>query len=500
MRTLYLRATILIFATLGIVSSAYSQNLETFEKNVTEFTLDNGFTFIIVKRSAAPVVSFVTYVNAGSVNEPYGKSGIAHVFEHMAFKGTHDIGTKDWAQEKPVLASEDSAYQSWFRYSSIENPDSTLLKQKWMAFKKYEGDAQQYVKNNEFAQIVDVNGGVQMNAQTGADQTVYFYSLPENKAELWFSLESDRFKNPVFREFYKEKNVIMEERRMRTDTSPIGRLIEEFLSVAYTASHYGVPTIGWPSDILSTTMADTYKFFNDYYVPSNITFAIVGDVDPVKMKMMAEEYFGTFPKHSHAPLMTTKEPSQRGERRFVMTEKAQPWYLAGYHTVASDNPDAKPLEMLATILSSGRTSILYKKMVEEDQIALNVGAFNGFPGDKYSSLFITYVIPNRGVSMNKIEQVLDKEIQKVKDGNITQEELDRARTNARANLVRSMASNLGLAQELAQIQAQTGSWKNLFKDLDRLNQVTIQDVQRVARKYMVTSNRTVGILQTAVSR
>lgn len=500
MRTHFLRIIIAISISLGAVTSVFSQNLASFKKRVTEFTLDNGFTFIVVQRDAAPVVSFVTYVNAGSANEPFGKSGIAHVFEHMAFKGTHDIGTKNWNKEKPVLASEDSAYQAWFRYTSTENPDSTLIKQKWMTFKKYEADAQQYVKNNEFAQVVDVNGGVQMNAQTGADQTVYFYSLPQNKAELWFSLESDRFRNPVFREFYKEKDVIMEERRMRTDSSPIGRLIEEFLSVAYTASHYGVPTIGWPSDIRSTTMADTYKFFHDYYVPSNITFAIVGDVDPIKMKKMAEEYFGSFPKHAHAPLMTTKEPAQRGERRFVMTEKAQPWYLAGYHTVSADNPDAKPLEMLATILSSGRTSILYKKMVEQDQIALNVGAFNGFPGDKYASLFITYVIPNRGVSMEKIEQVLDEEIQKVKNGSITQEELDRARTNARANLVRSMASNLGLAQELAQAQAQTGNWQNLFKDLDRLNKVTLQDVQRVANKYLIVRNRTVGILKTSAGR
>ena len=477
------------------VTTLSAQDLASFEKKVTTFTLDNGLRFIIIKRDVAPVASFVSFVNAGSANEPIGKSGEAHVLEHMAFKGTPTIGTTDWAKEKPLLSEEDQAYEQWFRATLDPRPDSAKIKQYWARFKELEADAKKYVKNNEFSQIIDRNGGTNMNASTASDQTMFYYSLPENRAELWFSTESDRFMHPVFREFYKEKDVIMEERRMRTDSRPLGRLIEQFLSVAYTASPYGTPTIGWPSDIKSTTIADVKAFYNKYYVPTNIVMAIAGDVDPAQMKKWAEEYFGRMPKKPEAPLMTVREPKQYGERRFVIHENSQPWYLAGYHTVSAENPDAKPLELLASILSDGRTSRLYKKMVEDKQVALNVGAFNGFPGDKYQSMFLTYVVPNQGVPVDTVESIMDSEIEKIKEHGVTQEELNRAITNARASLVRSLNSNMGMAVALAQAEAQRGDWRTVFTDLDALEKVTSADIQRVAKKYLVISNRTVGIIE-----
>jgi len=499
MKKKYLSLLLIIFFTWGSFLTSNAQDLSSFQKKVTEFKLDNGFTFVIVKRDVAPVASFVTYVNTGSANDPFGKSGIAHVLEHMAFKGTPDIGTNNWKKEKPLLTAEDSAYKSWYSYSTQIDPDTTVLNNKWKTFKKVEKDAEQYVDNNQFSKVIQRNGGVNLNAQTAEDQTMFFYSLPENKAELWFSLESDRFRHPVFREFYKEKQVILEERRMRVDSSPIGKLLENFLTVAFSASHYGIPAIGWPSDIKSTTIADTYRFFHTYYVPSNITFAIVGDVDPALMKKYAQEYFGRFPKEPKAPVMHTKEPKQNGERRFVLKENSQPWYLAGYHTVSLKNPDEIPLQLLGSILSGGRTSRLYKRLVEKDQIALQVGAFNGLPGDKYSSLFITYVLPNKGVPMNKIEKVMDDEIQKVKNGDITEKELERAKTNARADVIRNLSSNLGLAMAVAQNQAQEGSWKTLFTDLNKIDKVTLGDLKRVANTYLVKTNRTVGLIESNAS-
>lgn len=485
---------ILLLMTAGF--SAEAQSLNEFEEKVTEFTLDNGLKFIVIERPVAPVASFVTYVDVGGADEPMGHTGIAHIFEHMAFKGTHYIGTNNWDKEKEALEKLDQTYQQWLTEKYSAAPDSAKMEQLWKQFTDLQEEAGQYVVNNEFSQIIERNGGTGLNAGTGADQTVYFYSLPENRMELWFSLESDRFKNPVFREFYKEKEVVREERRMRTESQPLGRLVEEFLAVAYTAHPYGRPVVGWNSDITATTMEDAREFYNTYYVPSNITIAIAGDVDPKEVRKMAETYFGGLKAGPEPPPVYTKEPEQRGERRFTIQGQSQPFLLMGYHTVAQDHPDAKALQLLGSIISSGRTSRLYKRMVEEEQLALAVQAFNGFPGTKYQSMFLTFAVPNRGLGVDTLETVIHEEIEKVKDGAITQQELDRARTNARASLVRSLDSNSGLAQSFAATEAQQGDWRKVFTDLDKLNEVTLEDLQRVANTYFTKDNLTVGAIVT----
>ncbi|WP_142713623.1 M16 family metallopeptidase [Fodinibius sediminis] len=475
---------------------AQAQSLEEFEKNVTEFTLDNGLTFIIIERPVAPVVSFATYVNVGGANEPVGHTGMAHIFEHMAFKGTRDIGTTNWKKEQQVLAELDATYQKWLQESYQPVPDSARMDTLWSHFEALQEQAGQYVVNNEFSQIIDRNGGTGMNASTSADRTNYFYSLPENRIELWFSLESDRFKNPVFREFYKEKEVVREERRMRTESQPFGRLLEEFLAVAYTAHPYGRPVVGWHSDITATTMEDARRFYNTYYVPNNITIAIAGDVDPGQARTLAETYFGDLPAAEEPPPVYTREPEQRGERRFTIQGQSQPFLLMGYHTVAQDHPDAKALQLLGSVLSGGRTSRLYKRMVDEEKQALAVQALNGYPGEKYESMFLTFAVPNQGVGVDTLEATILEEIEKVKEGALTQEELDRVRTNARAGLIRSLDSNSGLAQALASAESQQGDWRKVFTDLEELREVTLADLQRVARKYLTKENRTVGTIVT----
>ncbi len=471
-----------------------AQSLDEFEEKVTEFTLDNGLTFIIIERPVAPVVSFATYVNVGGANEPVGHTGMAHIFEHMAFKGTHTVGTSNWQEEKKALKELDNTYQKWLAEKYSTQPDSAKMDTLWSQFEGLQEEAGEYVVNNEFSEIIDRNGGTGMNATTSQDRTNYFYSLPENRLELWFSLESDRFKNPVFREFYKEKEVVREERRMRSESQPIGRLIEEFAAVAYTAHPYGRPTVGWHSDITATTMEDAREFYNTYYVPNNITFAIAGDVDPQQAKQLAEEYFGDMKEGPEPPPVYTKEPEQRGERRFTIQGQSQPFFIMGYHTVAQDHPDSKALQLLGSILSGGRTSILYKRMVEEEQTALQVSAFNGYPGQKYETLFATLAIPNQGVGVDTMETSILEEIEKIKNGEISQEALDRARTNARANLIRSLDSNSGLASSLASAENLRGDWRKVFTDIEKLNEVTVDDIQRVANEYLTKDNRTVGAI------
>ncbi len=470
-----------------------AQSLDEFEEKVTEFTLDNGLTFIIIERPVAPVVSFATYVNVGGANEPVGHTGMAHIFEHMAFKGTHTVGTSNWQEEKKVLKELDNTYQKWLAEKYSTQPDSAKMDTLWSQFEGLQEEAGEYVVNNEFSEIIDRNGGTGMNATTSQDRTNYFYSLPENRLELWFSLESDRFKNPVLREFYKEKEVVREERRSN-ESQPIGRLVEEFLSVAYTAHPYGRPTLGWPSNITATTMEDAREFYNTYYVPSNITIAIAGDVQPNEAKELAKQYFGDLKEGPEPPPVYTKEPEQRGERRFTIQGQSQPFFLMGYHTVAQDHPDSKALQLLGSVLSGGRTSILYKRMVEEEQTALQVSAFNGFPGQKYETLFATLAIPNQNFGVDTMETSILAEIEKIKNDGVSQEALDRARTNARANLIRSLDSNSGLASSLASAENLRGDWRKVFTDIEELNKVTVDDIQRVANKYLTKDNRTVGAI------
>jgi predicted Zn-dependent peptidase len=488
-----LLCTGLLFTVLVLtVPVTQAQNLQAFEEKVTEFTLDNGLHFIIIERPVAPVASFVTFVNVGSVNEPVNNTGIAHIFEHMVFKGSHRIGTSNFEAEQAAIVKMDDAYIAWLEEKYKPNPNEELMAEHWAEFERWQEEANQYVNSEEFTQIIETEGGSGLNAFTSADATGYFYSLPQNKAELWFFLEAERFKYPVFREFYVEKDVIMEERRMRTDSNPQGRLIEEFLSVAFSAHPYRNPVIGWPSDITATTIRDTQRFYEDYYAPSNFTIGIAGDVDPAEMRRLADKYFGDLPAGELSPEVKTIEPPQRGERRFVIEDQSQPIMVSGYKIVSQVHEDWPALQLLGNILSSGRTSRMYRRLVQDEQLALAVQAAAGFPGTKYPSLFITFAVPNQGVSLDEIEVAIDEEIQKAKDGDITQAELDRAITNARAGLVRSLNSNMGLAMGLAQTHAQQGDWRKAFTALDNLQAVTLDDLQRVANKYLVKEQRTVG--------
>lgn len=490
-------AALLALTTAFAPAPLAAQDLDAFEEKVTEFTLDNGLHFIIIERDVAPVASFLTYVKVGGVDEPVGNTGIAHIFEHMAFKGTDVIGTTDWQAEREAIDRMDRAYNAWFAASVDPAADSAAVRALRETFEQAQEEAGAFVVNNEFSQIVDRSGGVGMNAFTSSDETAYFYSLPQNKAELWFNLESARFRTPVFREFYIEKDVVMEERRMRTDSNPVGRLVERFLKEAYTVHPYGNPVVGWAEDIQSTTIEDARAFYRTYYVPSNMTIAIAGDVDPDEMRRLAELYFGDMPAGEPVPEPGKPEPPQSEERRFIMSEPSQPIWLAGYHTVSSTHPDYPALTLLGDIISSGRTSRLYRELVEETRMALAVQALNGFPGTRYPSMFMTLAVPNQGVDVLEIEQAIDRQIEQVKQGAITREELERAITNRRANIVRGLNSNSGLALNAATAHALEGDWRTLFTQLEDFSNVTLDDLVRVAETYLRVENRTVGIIENA---
>lgn len=461
-------------------------------KEVTEFRLDNGMKFIVLERHQAPVVSFLTYADVGGADEPDGKTGVAHFLEHLAFKGTTRIGTTDYTAEKPLLDQLDQlATQIQAASQTGQKAEEKKLREE---FAKVEAQASRLVKQNEMGRIVEQSGGVGLNANTSSDATRYFYSFPSNKLELWMSLESERFLDPVFREFYKEKDVILEERRLRTDNSPIGQMVEVFLDTAYKVHPYRRPVIGYDKDIRGLTRQDVEQFFETHYAPNNLTIAIVGDVNPTEVKRLAQVYFGRFQAKPAPPEVVAVEPAQTGTRSVTLRLKTQPWYLEGYHRPALNHPDNAVYEMITSILSDGRTSRLYKSLVEKQRVALTAQGSNGFPGNKFPNLMLFYAMTAPGHSVDQVAKALRNEIERLKTEPVTDVELDRVKTQARAELLRSLDSNMGMAQLLLEYEAKTGTWRNLFEEINRIASVNKADIQRVAKATFTPQNRTVGQL------
>lgn len=457
---------------------------------VTEFKLDNGMKFIVLERHKAPTVSFLTYADVGGADEPDGKTGVAHFLEHLAFKGTSRIGTTDYQTEKQLLDRLDQlADQIQVATQKGQTADAQRLQAE---FTKVEAAAAQLVKQNELGRIVEQEGGVGLNANTSTDATRYFYSFPSNKLELWMSLESERFLDPVFREFYKEKEVILEERRMRTDNSPIGQMIEAFVGTAFKVHPYHRPVIGYDRDIRNLTRQDVQTFFDTHYVPNNLTIAIVGDVNPAEVKRLANTYFGRFQAKPAPPEVMAVEPPQTETREVNLRLKSQPWYLEGYHAPAFKHPDHIIYAMMGDILSSGRTSRLYKSLVEQQQVALTAQGFTGFPGDKFDSLMLFYALTAPGHTVDEVAKSLRTEIDRLKTEPVTAAELDRVKTQAKAGLLRSLSSNSGMAQSLLEYEVKTGNWRNLFTEIQKIEAITAADIQRVAQSAFTTENRTIG--------
>lgn len=470
-----------------------AQDLKQFEKRVTEFTLPNGLHFIVLERHDAPVVSFHTYVNAGSVDDPKGKTGLAHMFEHIAFKGTDTIGTTNWPAEKAALAQIERAYDQLDLERNKVNPDAAKLKSLEAALDAAIEKADSYVVPNLYPQIIEENGGVGMNAGTGEDSTNYFYNFPANRVELWFYLESARFLHPVTREFYKERAVVREERRMRTESSPDGKLFEQMLATAISAHPYRMPTVGWASEIEGLRAGDAEAFFRQYYVPANMTIAIVGDVQPAAIKTMAARYFGRLQKRPMPPQITTIEPMQEGPRRVEVESPAQPVELLAYHRPSQKSPDDPVFDVIADILSGGRTSMIYKDLVRDKRLSLDAGASASIPGSKYPNLFFFYLVPSQGHTAAENEKELDNVINEFKNTKVDAAALARTKIKTRAGLIRQLDSNAGLAQLLATYQANFGDWRKLFTSIDDIDKVTAEDVQRVARQYLTPENRTIAL-------
>jgi predicted Zn-dependent peptidase len=493
-----LRSLRVTFVFLILAAIALGQDIASFEKRVAVKKLPNGLTVIICERPEAPVFSFFTLVDAGSSQDPMGATGMAHMFEHMAFKGTDKIGTKDYAAEKAALEKVEVAYAAYIdERDKTVGQDQSKLKELEKTWKDAVAEANKYVVPNEFGKIIEQNGGEDMNAFTNYDETAYHYSLPENRLELWAYLESERFLHPVMREFYKERDVVIEERRMRTDSSPFGRLLEQFVAEAFAAHPYHRPTVGWMSDLNHFSATDAQKFFDKYYVPSNMVVALAGDLKPDSALPILQKYFSRLPAHPDPDETTTEEPPQNAERRVVLKETSQPIYIEGYHRPDYRSKDDAVFDAITDLLSEGRTSRLYRSLVRDKKIASFSEGLTGYPGIKYPHLFAFIAVPLPGHKAEEMGDAIHAEIDRLKKEDISDDELKMIKTRSKANLIRGLADNQGLATQLATYQTRYGDWRELFRSVDRIDKVTKADIRRIANEVFVDTNRTVGVIENS---
>ncbi len=489
---LLLSIAILLFPAFSLAQS------DGLAAKVKEHTFANGLKLLMVERHSSPTVAAWVRFKVGSVNERSDERGIAHMLEHMLFKGTKTIGTKNYGAEAPLLDRiEETAEALMAEQRKRENGDQKLIKELARQLGALQSEEDQYVVPDEYAELFARNGGVGFNAFTAKDTTAYMINLPANKLELWAAIQADRMRNPVLRQFYTERNVVMEERRRSYDAEPAGKLWENFLAAAFVVHPYGQPVIGWPSDIENLSRTKAEGFLHSYYAPNNAIVAIIGDIDPSKTIALVEKYFATIPPGAPVTPVADEEPAQGGERRIEIIGDAEPELLIGFHKPTLPSADDYVFDVIEMLLANGKASRLYKRLVVEKQLAAEVSAAV-VPGSLYPNLFIVSATPRAPHTLKEVEEAIYAELARLKSEPVTERELKRIANNLEASEIHSMGSNGGLAYQLTEYEATAGTWRYFFEHRQKVAKVTADDVQRVAKKYLVQENRTVGFITKKV--
>ncbi len=484
------KACLFILLFVALIVQAADFDFSNIKKNISEFTLKNGLKFILFEDHSVPIATFITYANVGGSDEKIGIYGISHFLEHMAFKGTSTVGTKNVKAEKKIFQQMDALFEDIRREQNSISPNQVKLTEMNKKLTALSDEARKHVVPNEYDTILKQHGCVGMNAGTGADATMYFFSLPSNKLELWAHLESARFTDPVFREYYRERNVIAEERRMYMNM-PVRKMIEELPALAFKDHPYRVSVLGPMSNIQNITRSDMKRYFRENYSAKNLVIGIAGDIYPKELKKMAQKYFSRLRPGNKNDRLFTKEPPQIGEKRMKIFEDTQPWLAIGFHIPSQLHKDFNKFSVLNNIITSGRSSRLQKKLVTDKKSALALISFAGFPGNKYSSLFLALALPNSGHTTDELEKEIFAELEKLKTEPVTQEELTSAKTRMKVQVIRGMNSRMGLIMQLLSSEVLQGSWQKVFEELAEIEKVAAADIQELAKKYFTEENRTV---------
>lgn len=482
---------LILFAAL---SFAYADELNI---PVKEYTLDNGLKVLIVERHDAPVFSAKILFKVGGVDDPVGLTGVAHMLEHMMFKGTKIIGTTDYKAEVPIMKKIEKLMDEIEKEKAkgIVDPariNAAKINDLENQIKSLEIKQEKYVLSKELALIYAKNGGVGLNAGTSFNATAYEIALPSNRLELWAYLESDRIKDPVFRMFFAERNTVREERRLRFEDnmSDLG-MIGNLFSTMYQATPYRNFVIGWPADIENFKPQDIMEVFKRNYSPQNAVIAIVGDVKPEETMKIIKKYFGGLKNYGNVRTVFTEEVPQKGQRRAEIKFNANPKILIGFHGPKPLEKDRFTLDLLAQVLSSGRTSRLYKQLVENKKLVSSI-YFSTEPL-KHEVAEVISAEPVEGADMRQVENEIFNELEKIKNEKISQWELEKAKNKLIAGFIRNLEDPDNLAYELASSEGIYGSWRyfDLRKEYEK---ITADDIQKAARKYLNKDNSTVVIL------
>ncbi len=472
---------------------------------VGEHTLPNGMKMLLVERHDEPTVSGAFVVHAGSANERPGITGIAHLFEHMMFKGTPTIGTKDAKRDLEIIAEQEQVRDQmrqeehkmraeWRRgdITDLQKPENQTARYRELEaqFKQLVEAQREELVKNEFDRIYTSEGASGMNAFTHYDMTAYFITVPANKLELWMWMESERLLHPVFREFYAERDVVFEERRMRTESTPLGKFEEEFNSMFWEALPYHWPIVGWASDIPAISKAEADQFYATYYAPQNITLILVGDFKPETALAEATRYFGRIPHGKvDAPDVVTLEPRQEAEKRMNAEAETNPQVDILWHTVPFGHKDSYALEVLAQLLST-RTGRLYKGLVLGREVATDT--FARQESRHWAGLFNAGGEAREGHAPTEVEQAIYDELDKLKETPVPAEELQKVKNNFAAAEYRKLSSNSAILFQLI-FNDGFGDWHEINEAGKKIQAVTAEDVQRVAKTYFTKENRAVAI-------
>ena len=472
---------------------------------VVEKRLPNGFKLLLVERHEEPRIAGGWVAHVGSANERPGITGIAHLFEHMMFKGTPTIGTTDAARDLDILVqqeqvrdemrAEEARMRQALRKGDVEDitsPESKSdhYKELEARFQKLIEAERQVLVKNEFDRVYTTAGASGMNAFTTEDMTGYFITVPANKLELWCWMESERLLHPVFREFYAERDVVFEERRMRTESTPVGKFAEQFNAMFWDAHPYHWPVIGWPSDIPAISKKQADDFYQQYYQPDNITLVLVGDFDPAAAETMVTRYFSRIPKGSSPPSeVTTLEIPSVGEKRYYAEAETNPQLDILWRTVGFGHKDSYPLDVLQLLLS-GRTGRLYKGLVLGRQVATEAAAVQD--SRKWAGAFEIEAEVREGKTPGEVEAALYEELERIKNEPIPPEELQKVKNQFAAAEYRKLSANFPIFRQVLQNEG-LGDWHEVNEAGPRLQAVTAEDVQRVAKKYLVKENRAVAV-------
>ena len=492
-------------AVCGLISLAFLPGALAQKVPVIEKTLPNGMRLLLVERHDDPTIAGGWVAHVGSANERPGITGIAHLFEHMMFKGTPTIGTKNYQQDLEIMANqekvrsemriEEAKLRQAYRRGEIDDllkPENRTerLKELDKQFNQLIAQQREVLVKNEFDRVYTTAGASGMNAFTSTDLTGYYVTVPANKLELWMWMESGRLWRPVFREFYAERDVVFEERRMRTDSTPLGKFSESFESLVWESHPYGWPTVGWPSDIPAITKAQADEFYALYYAPQNITLILVGDFHANTATQLAGKYFSRIPRgKAEPPDVVTLEVKQVAEKRMYAEAETNPQVDIVWHTVPFGHRDSYALNILAQILST-HTGRFYKGLVLGSQAATDVSAAPVHR--KWAGLFNASGEAKDGHAPEEVEQGIYAEIEKLKQAEVPPAELQKVKNNFAANEYRRLTSSMSILMQLIRNDG-LGDWREINEAGRKHQLVTAADIQRVAQTYFTKENRCVGI-------